>query len=72
MGALSSSSLKRETNEYQNFNYFFLWEKENKLYSDVWVNYETSGQSYKHFTLVNYNSGVIIWGIFQSGMTLEL
>ena len=31
----------------------------------------TSGQSYKHFTLVNYDSRVIIWGIFQSGTTLE-
>ena len=43
----------------------------------VWlltVNYFTSGtcgQSYKHFTLVNYDSGVVIWGIFQSGTTLE-
>ena len=25
---------------------------------------ETSGQSYKHFTLVNYDSRVVIWGIF--------
>ena len=24
-----------------------------------------SGQSYKHFTLVNYNLRVVIWGIFQ-------
>ena len=31
---------------------------------------ETSGQSYKHFTLVNYDTRVVIWGIFQSGMTL--
>ena len=29
------------------------------------------GQSYKQFTLVNYDSRVVIWGIFQSGMTLE-
>ena len=29
------------------------------------------GQSYKHFMLVNYDSRVVIWGIFQSGMTLE-
>ena len=29
-----------------------------------------SGQSYKHFTIVNYNSRVIIWGIFQSRTTL--
>ena len=29
------------------------------------------GQSYKYFTLVNYNSRVVIWGMFQSGMTLE-
>ena len=30
-----------------------------------------SGQSYKQFTLVIYNSRVIIWGIFKSGTTLE-
>ena len=30
-----------------------------------------SGQSYKQFTLVIYNSIVIIWGIFKSGTTLE-
>ena len=29
------------------------------------------GQSYKHFTLVIYKSRVIIWGIFNSGTTLE-
>ena len=28
----------------------------------------TSGQSYKHFTLINYDSRVVIWGIFQSGL----
>ena len=28
-----------------------------------------SGQSYKHFKLVNYDSKVVIWGIFQSGTT---
>ena len=31
----------------------------------------TSGQSYKHFMLVNYDSRVVICGIFQSGTTLE-
>ena len=30
-----------------------------------------SGQSYKHFTLVNYDSRVVIWGNFKSGTTLE-
>ena len=34
-------------------------------------NANTSGQSYKHFMLVNYNSRVVIWGIFQSGTNLE-
>ena len=29
------------------------------------------GQYYKHFTLINYDSRVVIWGIFQSGTTLE-
>ena len=31
----------------------------------------TFGHCYKHFMLVNYDSRVIIWGIFKSGMTLE-
>ena len=31
----------------------------------------TSGQSYKQFTLVIYDSRVVIWGIFKSGTTLE-
>ena len=30
-----------------------------------------SGQSYKQFTLVIYDSRVVIWGIFKSGTTLE-
>ena len=30
-----------------------------------------SGQSYKHFTLVNYDSRVVIWGNFKLGTTLE-
>ena len=29
------------------------------------------GQSYKASTIVNYDSRVVIWGIFKSGMTLE-
>ena len=29
------------------------------------------GQSYKQFTLVIYESRVVIWGIFKSGTTLE-
>ena len=31
---------------------------------------KTSGQSYKHFTLVIYDSSVVIWGIFKSGTPL--
>ena len=31
----------------------------------------TSGQSYKHFMLVNYDSRFVIWGIFELGTTLE-
>ena len=34
-------------------------------------NTENSGQSYNHFTIVNYDSSVVIWGIFKSGTTLE-
>ena len=33
---------------------------------------DTSGQSYKGSTIVNYDSRVVIWGNFKSGMTLEL
>ena len=29
-------------------------------------------QSYKQFTLVIHESGVVLWGIFKSGTTLEL
>ena len=29
------------------------------------------GQSYNHFMIVNYDSSVVIWGIFKSGTTLE-
>ena len=32
---------------------------------------DVCGQSYKHFTIVNYDSRVVIWGIFKSGTTLE-
>ena len=28
-------------------------------------------QSYKHFTIVNYDSRAVTWGIFKSGTTLE-
>ena len=30
----------------------------------------TCGQSYKRFMLVMYDSRVVIWGIFKSGMPL--
>ena len=30
-----------------------------------WNNIWTSGQSYNHFTIVNYDSSVVIWGIFK-------
>ena len=30
------------------------------------------GESYKQFTLIIYESRVVIWGIFKSGTTLEL
>ena len=32
----------------------------------------TSGESNNGSTIVNYGSGVVIWGIFKSGTTLEL
>ena len=37
--------------------------------NNIWK--ETSGQSYKGSTIVNYDSRVIIWGNFKSGTTLE-
>ena len=30
-----------------------------------------SGQSYKQFTLIIYESRVVLWGILKSGTTLE-
>ena len=45
--------------------------KELFLIFDCQVLILTSGQSYKTFTLVNYDSRVVIWGIFKSGTTLE-
>ena len=35
------------------------------------VNGLSSGQSYKQFTIIIYNSRAIIWGNFKSGTTLE-
>ena len=32
---------------------------------------QACGQSYKASMIVNYDSRVIIWGIFKSGTTLE-
>ena len=34
-------------------------------------NNKASGQSYKASTIVIYDSRVVTWGIFKSGMTLE-
>ena len=50
----------------------YLWSKSGiKLltYKRLW-NGLLSGQSYKYFMLVNYDSRVVIWGIFLSGTTL--
>ena len=33
---------------------------------------DSCGQSYKASTIVNYDSGVVIWGIFKSGTTFRL
>ena len=42
------------------------------LYYTFSLYYDTScGQSYKHFTIVNYDSRVVTWGIFKSCTTLE-
>ena len=39
--------------------------------SQSWLFVLSSGQSYKHFMIVNYDSRVVIWGNFKSGTTLE-
>ena len=35
------------------------------------VSVNNCGQSYKQFTLIIYESRVVIWGIFKSVMSLE-
>ena len=47
-----------------------MWHMHRQFHTCLTV-WQISGQSYKHFTLVNYDSRVVIWGIFQSGTTLE-
>ena len=42
------------------------------LQQDHWPQQEvTSGQSYKHFTIVIYDPRVVIWSIFKSGQNLQ-
>ena len=41
------------------------------LRSVKWKSLNLCGQSYKYFTIVNYDSRVVMWGILQSGTTLE-
>ena len=36
----------------------------------LYLQLASCGQSYKYFTLVIYDSRVVIWGIFKSGMPL--
>ena len=43
----------------------------NKVSKGAPNRHKTSGQSYETFMLINYDSRVLIWGIFQSGTTLE-
>ena len=50
-----------------NGNQFVVW----TLRQVVFCRFLTSGESYKQFTLVFYDSRVVIWGIFKSGTTLE-
>ena len=45
--------------------------KPNLSKAKVCWNNALCGQSYKQFTLVIYNSTVVIWDIFKSGTTLE-
>ena len=37
----------------------------------VVCNIDSRGKSHKGSTIINYDSGVVIWGIFKSGTTLE-
>ena len=51
---------------------WFISMPDKKCYPLPWrPKIDNSGQSYKHFTLVNYDSRVVLWGIFQSGITLD-
>ena len=38
--------------------------KSDILQSNMLLSIHTSGQSYKHFTIVIYNSRVVLWSIF--------
>ena len=42
-----------------------------KSRTSLMMNRETRSQSYKQFTIVIYDSSVVIWGNFTSGTTLE-
>ena len=55
---------------YSNIGVMPMWENPQQK-GRISVRLVSSGQYYKHFTLVNYDSKVVIWGIFQSGTTLE-
>ena len=51
--------------------YFPLTFEAEKLILMLGIGSDGSSQSYKQFTLVIYDSRVVIWGIFKSGTTLE-
>ena len=51
--------------------YFPLSFEAEKLILMPGIGSDGSSQSYKQFTLVIYDSRVVIWGIFKSGTTLE-
>ena len=46
------------------------WKPEN-THGGGAVSVNNCGQSYKQFTLIIYESRVVIWGIFKSVMSLE-
>ena len=52
----------------QHYSRVFEHRGEREIYGFLHILYV---HSYKQFTLVNYDSRVVIWGIFKSGTTLE-
>ena len=77
VGADETTELGMAGPQFWSDNFFFNIEIEKYVPTycvtfSQFYNIHQCGQSYKQFTLLIQESGVVIWGIFKSGMTLEL